>query len=64
MWLTTQDGTELGGSSRVELNSTSFGSIILIVTGTAAGALVLLVMLRLVRRLRAAKAADSAGADL
>ena len=64
VWLTTQNGTVLGGTSRVELNSTSFGSIILIVTGTAAGALVLLVGLRLVRRLRAAKAADSAGADL
>ncbi|MGW5051237.1 DUF6049 family protein [Actinokineospora sp. NPDC004072] len=64
VWLTTQSGTELGGTSRVELNSTSFGSIILIVTGTAAGALVLLVGLRLVRRLRTAKAADSAGADL
>ncbi|UVS82698.1 DUF6049 family protein [Actinokineospora sp. UTMC 2448] len=64
VWLTTQSGTELGGTSRVELNSTSFGSIILIVTGTAAGALVLMVGLRVVRRLRKAKAADSAGADL
>lgn len=64
VWLTTQNGTELGASSLVELNSTSFGNVILIVTGSAAGALVLLVGLRVVRRLRAAKAADSAGADL
>lgn len=64
VWLTTQSGTTLGGTSRVELNSTSFGAITLVITGTAAGALVLLVGLRLVRRLRAAKAADSAGADL
>jgi hypothetical protein len=64
VWLTTQNGTGLGGTSRVELNSTSFGNIILIVTGTAAGALVLLMGLRLVRRLRAAKTADPAGSDL
>ena len=64
VWLTTQNGTGLGGTSRVELNSTSFGNIILIVTGTAAGALVLLMGLRLVRRLRAAKTADPAGGDL
>lgn len=53
IWLTTEQGTRLGGTSRVELKSTSYGSITLTVTFTAAGVLVLLVGLRLFRRIRA-----------
>lgn len=62
IWLTTESGTALGGTSRVELNSTSYGNITLAVTGAAAGALVLLVGLRLFRRLRAARSAAPEGA--
>ncbi|MGQ0839496.1 DUF6049 family protein [Actinokineospora sp.] len=60
VYLTTENGTALGGTSRVELNSTSYGSITIVVTGTAAGALVLLVGLRLFRRVRAARTANAA----
>jgi hypothetical protein len=56
VWLTTKSGTPLGDTSQVKLNSTSYGSITVAVTGTAAGALVLLVALRLIRRLRARRA--------
>jgi hypothetical protein len=55
-------GTLLGSTARVELTSTSYGSITLIVTGTAAGALFLLASLRIFRRVRAAKAAPAAEA--
>ncbi|GLZ37405.1 DUF6049 family protein [Actinokineospora sp. NBRC 105648] len=55
IWLTTDSGTLLGRTSRVELNSTSYGSITIAVTGTAAGVLVLLVGLRLFRRIRNAR---------
>jgi hypothetical protein len=60
IWLTTEQGTRLGGTSRVELNSTSYGSITLAVTFTAAGVLVLLVGLRLFRRIRARRADSTA----
>ncbi|MBM7771020.1 hypothetical protein JOD54_001224 [Actinokineospora baliensis] len=60
IWLTTDSGTLLGKSSRLELNSTSYGSITIAVTATAAGVLVLLVGLRLFRRIRAAGRARAA----
>ncbi|CRK60691.1 probable secreted protein [Alloactinosynnema sp. L-07] len=60
VWLTTESGTVLGQTSRVKLNSTSYGSITLAVTGIAAGALVLLVGLRVVRRIRSRRAAAAA----
>ncbi|MGH3859456.1 DUF6049 family protein [Actinokineospora sp.] len=64
VWLTTESGTTLGATSRVKLNSTSYGSITLAVTGTAAGVLVLLVSLRLFRRIRAKRMAAAAENDL
>lgn len=64
VWLTTESGTTLGATSRVKLNSTSYGSITLAVTGTAAGALVLLVSLRLFRRIRAKRMTAAAENDL
>ncbi|SDI57887.1 hypothetical protein SAMN05192558_106438 [Actinokineospora alba] len=64
VWLTTESGTTLGATSQVKLNSTSYGSITLAVTGTAAGALVLLVSLRLFRRIRAKRMAAAAENDL
>ncbi|MCG8917977.1 DUF6049 family protein [Actinokineospora sp. PR83] len=63
IWLTTEQGTRLGGTSRVELNSTSYGSITLAVTFLAAGVLVLLVGLRLFRRIRARRTAGTAVTD-
>ncbi|SDC80564.1 DUF6049 family protein [Actinokineospora iranica] len=62
VWLSTDNGTPLGKTSRVELNSTSYGTITIAVTGTAAGALVLLVGLRLFRRIRAARRKSAAAA--
>ncbi|WP_018684264.1 DUF6049 family protein [Actinokineospora enzanensis] len=63
IWLTTDSGTLLGKSSRVVLNSTSYGSITVAVTGTAAGVLVLLVGLRLFRRIRTARRTRAAAAE-
>jgi hypothetical protein len=60
--LSTPGGTRLGSTARVELTSTSYGSITLIVTGTAAGALFLLAGLRIFRRVRSAGAAPAAEA--
>ncbi len=62
VWLSTDNGTLLGKTSRVELNSTSYGSITIAVTGTAAGVLVLLVALRLFRRIRAKRHAGTPAA--
>lgn len=53
--LSTPGGTPLGSTARLELNSSSYGSITVAVTGTAAGILVLLVGLRIYRRIRAAR---------
>jgi hypothetical protein len=55
--LATPGGTPLGSTARLELTSTTYGAITLIVTGTAAGALFLLAGLRIFRRVRAARAA-------
>ncbi|WP_156755386.1 DUF6049 family protein [Actinokineospora pegani] len=65
VWLTTEGGTRLSATSRVDLSSTSYGSITLAVTFTAAGVLVLLVGLRLFRRIRARqRAAAETASDL
>lgn len=58
--LSTPGGTPLGSTARLELTSTKYGSITLIITGTAAGALFLLAGLRIFRRVRAARMAGSA----
>lgn len=57
--LSTPGGTPLGSTTRLELTSTAYGSITLIVTGVAAGALFLLAGLRIFRRVRAARAAPA-----
>lgn len=54
--LSTPGGTPLGDTARLELNSTTYGIITVAVTGTAGGLLVLLVVVRIFRRIRAAKA--------
>jgi hypothetical protein len=54
--LTTPNGTTLGSTARLELTSTTYGPLTLILTGTAAGALFLLAGFRIFRRIRAAKA--------
>jgi hypothetical protein len=53
--LVTPGGTPLGSTARLELTSTAYGSITLIITAVAAGALFLLVGLRIYRRVRAAR---------
>jgi hypothetical protein len=55
--LTTPGGTRLGEPTRFELASTEYGAITVIVTATAAGALLLLAGRRIYRRLRANGAA-------
>ncbi|HEV2778492.1 MAG TPA: DUF6049 family protein [Actinophytocola sp.] len=54
--LSTPGGTELGTPARLELSSTAYGAVTLILTGTAAAALFLLVGLRIYRRVRLASA--------
>ncbi len=56
--LTTPGGTKLGSTARLELTSTSYGVITVTITGVAGGALVLLVIIRLVRRARGARAGE------
>jgi Family of unknown function (DUF6049) len=53
--LSTPGGTPLGSTARLELTSTTYGSVTLIITATAAVALFLLVGLRIFRRVRAAR---------
>jgi hypothetical protein len=48
--LTTAGGTSLGTTSRIEISSTSYGTITVAVTSVAGGALVLLVGRRIYRR--------------
>jgi Family of unknown function (DUF6049) len=48
--LTTPSGTPLGSTSRVEISSTSYGTITVAVTGIAGGVLVLLASRRIYRR--------------
>ncbi|MGH3451993.1 MAG: DUF6049 family protein [Haloechinothrix sp.] len=55
--LTTPGGTELGTPAQFRLASTQYGLITVIVTATAAGALLLLSGRRIYRRVRASKAA-------
>jgi hypothetical protein len=54
--LTTPGGTKLGSTARLELTSTSYGFITVTITGVAGGVLVLLVIIRIFRRVRAARA--------
>lgn len=58
--IATPGGTTLGSTTRLELTSTSYGAIPLIITGTAAAALFLLAGLRIFRRVRSAKMAPAA----
>ncbi|HEU5473113.1 MAG TPA: DUF6049 family protein [Actinophytocola sp.] len=61
--LSTPGGTPLGSTARLELTSTAYGKITLIITITAAAALFLLVGLRTFRRVRASRR-TGAGEDL
>jgi hypothetical protein len=56
----TPGGTELGQQARLELTSSAYGTIIVIVTAIAFGLLVLLSGRRIYRRVRAARAAAAA----
>jgi len=60
--LATPGGTRLGPRgepSRIQLRSTAYGTVTLVLTGTAAVALVLLAGLRITRRVRAARRAGA-----
>lgn len=61
--LTTPGGTPLGphggAASRIQLRSTAYGTVALVLTGGAAVALVLLAGLRITRRVRAARMAEA-----
>jgi hypothetical protein len=59
----TPGGTELGQQARLELTSSAYGTIIVIVTAIAFGLLVLLSGRRIYRRVRAARAAAAAGSS-
>ncbi|HEX3648890.1 MAG TPA: DUF6049 family protein, partial [Pseudonocardiaceae bacterium] len=56
----TLGGTQLGQQARLELVSSAYGTIIVIVTAIAFGLLVLLSGRRIYRRVRAARAAEAA----
>jgi Family of unknown function (DUF6049) len=59
--LTTPSGdTQLGRTARLELNSTSYGAVTVTITGIAGGVLVLLVVIRIYRRVRTARAGATA----
>jgi hypothetical protein len=51
-WLTTPGGTGLGKVSRIEISSTTYGTITVAVTGVAGGLLVLLAGRRVYRRIK------------
>ncbi|WP_033436305.1 DUF6049 family protein [Saccharothrix sp. NRRL B-16314] len=55
--LVTPSGVELGGRARLEVSSSAYGTITVVITCLAGAALVLLSARRIYRRLRAAKAA-------
>jgi hypothetical protein len=57
--VSTPGGTPLGSTARLELTSTSYGSVTLIIIGSATGALFLLAGLRIFRRIRAARMAGT-----
>jgi hypothetical protein len=59
----TPGGTELGQQARLELTSSAYGTIIVIVTAIAFGLLVLLSGRRIYRRVRAARAAAATGSS-
>jgi hypothetical protein len=55
--LVTPSGVELGGRARLEVSSSAYGTITVVITCLAGAALVLLSARRIYRRVRAAKAA-------
>ncbi len=57
--LTTPGGVSLGQYARLEVTSTNYGTITLVVTGTAAAALVLLLARRIRRRVKAEQPATA-----
>ncbi len=64
--LTTPGGTPLGprgAASRIQLRSTAYGTVTLMITVGGAGALVLLSALRITRRVRAARAQGGTQGD-
>ncbi|MGH3761922.1 DUF6049 family protein [Actinophytocola sp.] len=61
--LTTPGGTKLGSTARLEVTSSSYGAITVAITGVAGGVLVLLVILRVFRRVRAARARTKGSDD-
>lgn len=56
--LSTPNGVQLGQPARLRLRSSAYGTITIIVTGTAFGLLVLLAGRRIYRRVRAARSAQ------
>jgi hypothetical protein len=61
--LSTRGGTALGSTARLELTSTSYGVITVAITGVAGGVLVVLVVIRISRRVRAARAGTATRQD-
>ncbi|MEU4442630.1 DUF6049 family protein [Actinosynnema sp. NPDC050801] len=57
--LVTTSGVELGERARLEVSSSAYGTITVVITGLAAAALVLLSARRIYRRVRAARAATA-----
>jgi hypothetical protein len=58
--LTTPGGTQLGNPARIQLSSTAYGTVTLVIAGTAFGLLLLLSGRRIYRRVRTARAAGGA----
>ncbi|TQM81975.1 hypothetical protein FHX81_4366 [Saccharothrix saharensis] len=57
--LVTTSGVELGERARLEVSSSAYGTITVVITGLAGAALVLLSARRIYRRVRAARAASA-----
>ncbi|GGP38531.1 DUF6049 family protein [Saccharothrix coeruleofusca] len=60
--LATPSGVELGDRARLEVSSSAYGTITVVITALAGALLVLLSARRIYRRVRAAKAAEAAAA--
>lgn len=62
--LTAQSGTQFGDSKRLQVKSTAYGQLTIILTVTAGALLVVLSALRIIRRVRARTARGNAdGSD-
>lgn len=61
--LSTPGGTKLGSTARLELTSTSYGIVTVVITGAAAAILILLVGIRIFRRVRASRAGTRGGPE-